>query len=112
VEGKTATVGITDHAQEQLGEITFVELPRVGKDLRQRQELGVVESSKAAADVYAPVAGRVVEVNAELEGKPELINQDCYGAGWLCRLERTQPDDLQNLLTAAAYADYLKSLET
>ena len=89
VEGDTATVGITDYAQEQLGEVVFVELPKVGKEFGAHQELAVVESSKAAADVYCPVAGKVVEVNAELESRPELLNEDCYGGGWLCKLAVT-----------------------
>jgi len=110
VEGDIATVGITDHAQDQLGELTFVELPETGKEVRQKGELGVVESSKAASDVYAPVAGKITEVNKELENKPELINQDCYGAGWICKIQITDKASINNLMDAARYGEYLKGL--
>ena len=86
VEGDAVTMGITDYAQEQLGELVFVELPEVGKAFGAHQEISVVESSKAAGDVYCPVAGEVSEVNAELNTKPELVNEDCYNAGWICKL--------------------------
>jgi glycine cleavage system H protein len=97
IEGDTATVGITDHAQEALGDITFVELPAVGDALTQGGECGVIESVKAASDIYAPVGGEVAEVNTELENAPELINQDPYGNGWVLKLKNvdaTQPDGL------------------
>jgi glycine cleavage system H protein len=110
VEGTTATIGITDHAQEQLGEITFVELPAAGKVLAEHASLAVVESSKAAADVFAPLAGKVMQANRQLESRPELINQDCYGAGWLCQLEVSDPASLQNLMNARQYEDYCKQL--
>ncbi|MHC4842956.1 MAG: glycine cleavage system protein GcvH, partial [Planctomycetota bacterium] len=87
VEDKIATVGITDYAQEQLGEVTFVELPEVGKELTLNDEIGVVESSKAASDVYSPMAGKIIEANSALESNPELINEDCYKKGWICKLE-------------------------
>jgi glycine cleavage system H protein len=110
VEGDTATMGITDYAQEQLGEIVFVELPKVGKELGVHKELAVVESSKAASDVYSPVAGKVAEVNSELESRPELINEDCYNAGWLCKLQITDKAALDNLMDAKKYEEYLKTL--
>jgi len=110
VEGDMATVGITDYAQEQLGELVFVELPKVGKDFGVHKELAVVESSKAASDVYSPVAGQVAAVNAELEAKPELINEDCYGRGWIAKLKVTDPKSLQNLMDATKYEEYLKTL--
>lgn len=94
------TVGITDHAQAQLGDLVYVELPAVGKALAAGEACAVVESVKAAADVYAPLAGSVVAVNEALTGAPEQVNQDPYGAGWLLRLSGTLPDDL---LDAAAY---------
>jgi glycine cleavage system H protein len=110
VEGDTATVGITDYAQEQLGEIVFVEPPKVGKEFGVHKELAVVESSKAAADVYCPVAGQVIEVNAQLESKPELLNEDCYGAGWICKLKITERESLEDLMDANKYEEYLKTL--
>jgi glycine cleavage system H protein len=110
VEDDTATVGITDYAQEQLGEIVFVELPKVGKEFGVHKEFAVVESSKAASDVYSPVAGQVIEVNTELETKPELINEDCYGAGWICKLKLTDRKSLEGLMEAKAYEEYLKTL--
>ena len=110
VEGDTATIGITDYAQEQLGEVVFVEPPKVGKEFGVHKELAVVESSKAAADVYCPVAGKVTEINAELESKPELLNEDCYGAGWICKLKITDKKSLQGLMDAKKYEEYLKTL--
>ena len=110
VEGDAGTIGITDYAQEQLGEIVFVELPKVGKDFGTHKELAVVESSKAAADVYCPVAGKVTEVNSQLEAKPELINEDSYGAGWICKLKITDKKALADLMDAKKYEEYLKSL--
>jgi glycine cleavage system H protein len=110
VEGDTATVGITDYAQEQLGEIVFAELPKVDKEFGVHKEIAVVESSKAASDVYCPVAGKVTEVNSELEAKPELINEDCYGQGWICKLKITDKKSLQGLMDAKKYEEYLKTL--
>jgi glycine cleavage system H protein len=110
VEGDTATVGITDYAQEQLGEVVFVELPKVGKEFGAHKEFAVVESSKAASDVYCPVAGKVTEVNSELETKPELINEDCYNAGWICKLQITDRKALDDLMDAKKYEEYLKTL--
>jgi glycine cleavage system H protein len=110
MEGDIATIGITDHAQNQLGELTFVELPDVGKEVRQKGELGVVESSKAASDVYSPVTGKVTEVNKALESKPELINGDCYGAGWICKMRITDKASIKNLMDAGQYEEYLKGL--
>ena len=99
----TVTVGITDHAQELLGDLVFVELPDVGKSLAAEQEAAVVESVKAASDVYAPIAGTVVEVNAAVPATPELINQDAYAA-WLFKLKPANAADVDGLLDAAAYA--------
>jgi glycine cleavage system H protein len=110
VEGDIATIGITDHAQEHLGELTFVELPEAGKEVKQKGELGVVESSKAASDVYSPVTGKVTEVNTALESKPEVINEDCYGAGWICKLRITDKASIKNLMDATQYEEYLKGL--
>lgn len=110
VDGDTVTVGITFYAQEQLGEIVFVELPKVDKQFGAHQEMAVVESSKAASDVYCPVAGQVTEVNTELQSKPELINEDCYGRGWICKLKITDKKSLQSLMDAKQYGEYLKTL--
>ena len=98
VEGKIATIGISDYAQEQLGELVFAELPVIGREFAQGKEIAVVESSKAASDVYSPVTGKVTEANSELESKPELINEDCYGTGWICKMEVTDADALKNLM--------------
>ena len=110
IEGDIATIGITDHAQDQLGELTFAELPDVGKEVGQKGELAVVESSKAASDIYAPVAGKVTEANTALEANPELINEDCYGKGWICKIQITDKASINTLMDAAKYEEYLKSL--
>lgn len=89
VDGKTATVGITDFAQSQLGDVVFLELPSTGRKIAERESFGVVESVKAASDLYSPVAGRITAVNEKLAGKPELINSDPYGEGWILQLELT-----------------------
>ncbi|EGJ52037.1 glycine cleavage system protein GcvH [Desulfocurvibacter africanus] len=102
IEGGEAVVGITHFAQEQLGDLTFVELPAVGASVEAGKEMGSVESVKAASELYAPVSGKVVAVNEELAASPELVNQDPYGKGWMIRIElSSQP---QGLLDADAYA--------
>jgi glycine cleavage system H protein len=105
----TITVGISDHAQELLGDLVFIELPEVGRELVAEQEAAVVESVKAAADVYAPVAGTVVEVNLAVADSPELVNQDAYAA-WLFRLKPATPSDLDALLDADAYQQLVAAL--
>ena len=110
IDGDTATMGITDYAQEQLGEVVFVELPEVGKEIAQKGELAAVESSKAASDVYSPVAGKVTTVNSDLESSPEKINEDCYGNGWICTLEITDKSTIDNLMDAKQYEAYLNGL--
>ena len=110
IEGDIATIGITDHAQELLGEITFVELPIVDKEIQQKDELGVVESSKAASDVYAPVTGKVTKVNSELESAPEKINEDCYNTGWICTIQITDKSTIDNMMDAKQYEAYLNGL--
>ena len=99
IEGDIAVIGITDHAQNQLGELTFVELPDVGKEVKQKGELAVVESSKAASDVYSPVTGKVVEVNKALQTKPETVNDECYGSGWICKIQITDKGSSRTLST-------------
>ena len=98
----TVSVGITDHAQEQLGDIVFVEAPQAGRKVNAGESVGVVESVKAASDIYAPIAGEVVATNADLASSPESVNQDAYGA-WMYRIKPANPADLDKLLDAAAY---------
>lgn len=104
-EDGTITVGITDHAQSALGDVVFVELPEVGVVLVAGQEAGVVESVKAASDVYAPVSGEVVEINPALEDAPETINADPYGDGWFYKIKPSDDDEIEGLLTADQYQD-------
>ena len=103
LEGDLATVGITDHAADQLGDIVFVELPAIGTALSQLATFGVVESVKAVSDLFAPVGGEVVEVNEALAGAPEVVNSDPYGAGWLLRVRVADPAEVDALLDPAAY---------
>lgn len=103
LEGDTATVGITDYAQASLGDITYVQLPKVGAALKAGAPFGVVESVKAASDVYAPVGGTVLAVNSALDGKPETLNADPYGSGWIMTLKVADPKEVGALLDAAAY---------
>jgi glycine cleavage system H protein len=105
IKGDTATVGITDFAQAQLSDLTFVELPAVGDELTASDEVGVVESVKAASDVYAPVSGTVTAINAELEKEPGLVNSDPFGEGWLFRIRLSDSAEVENLLTAEAYRE-------
>jgi glycine cleavage system H protein len=103
LDGDLATVGITDHAADQLGDIVFVELPAVGTALRQLATFGVVESVKAVSDLFAPLGGEVVEVNAALASTPEAVNSDPYGAGWLVRVRVADRAEMDALLDPAAY---------
>ena len=108
VEGSTGIVGITPYAQEALGDIVFVELPAVGKILRKGDEAAVVESVKAASEIYAPVSGTVTEVNGELSGNPGLINADPTATGWIYKIAINNESELDDLLDDAAYADLTK----
>jgi glycine cleavage system H protein len=103
VDGDVATIGVTDYAANQLGDVVFVDLPAVGKTVDQFATFGVVESVKAVSDLYAPVAGEVTEVNAELGAKPELVNSDPFGEGWMIRVRVADADQLAGLLDAAGY---------
>ena len=103
VEGDVATVGITDHAADQLGDIVFVELPAVGRTVEQFAAFGVVESVKAVSDLFAPLGGEVLEANEALAGAPESVNSDPYGAGWMIRIRLADPAQLVSLLDPAAY---------
>jgi glycine cleavage system H protein len=110
VEGDgTVTIGITDHAQDLLGDVVFVELPEVGADVATGDESGVVESVKAASDIYAPLSGEVVAINEELEDSPELVNSDPYGDGWFFKLKLSDVDELNELLSAEGYTDLCES---
>lgn len=111
VEGTKGTVGISEHAAHELGDITFVELPQVGKSVKQFDTLAGIESVKAASDIYAPVSGKVAEVNGELENAPELVNESAEEKGWICKLDGVDAAELGALMDAAAYAEYLKGLE-
>ena len=110
VEGDSAVVGISDYAQEQLGDVVYVELPAVGKTLDKGAEAAVVESVKAASEVYAPVSGEVVEVNGDLEGAPGAINEDPAGKGWFLKLKLKNPSELEELMTEEQYREYVASL--
>ena len=110
IEGDTGTVGITDYAQGQLGDVVFVELPSVGKALTKGGEAAVVESVKAASEVYAPVSGEVVAVNSELEAAPGTVNEDPAGKGWFVKIKLTNAGELDGLLSEAEYQDYVKTL--
>jgi glycine cleavage system H protein len=107
--GDSATVGISDHAQEALGDITFVELPKTGAALKKAKECGVIESVKAASDLFSPVSGKVTEVNGSLETAPEAINADPYGTGWMFKLSGLSDAEFADLLDAAAYGKFLES---
>jgi glycine cleavage system H protein len=109
VDGQVATVGISNHAQEQLGDVVFVELPEVGRTVSRNAAMAVVESVKAASDVYAPISGEVVEVNAALTDDPALVNGDAEGAGWFCKLKIANPAELDALMDAAAYRSFVES---
>lgn len=107
-EDGTATIGITHHAQELLGDMVFVEIPKVGRQLQQGEECAVVESVKAAADVYTPITGEVISINPELEAAPEKINQDAYSA-WLYKLKPSNSADINDLLDSTGYQKLLES---
>jgi glycine cleavage system H protein len=106
IEGGTGTIGITDHAQHELGDIVFVDLPKSGSAVTKGQTFGSVESVKAVSDIYAPVSGEVVESNAVLATSPEKLNEDPHGAAWLIKVKLTQPGEINELLSAADYQKY------
>jgi glycine cleavage system H protein len=109
VEGETGVIGITDHAQEELGDIVYVELPKPGAKLEQSSSFGSVESVKAVSDIYCPVSGEVTEANQALAESPEKVNDDPYGDGWLIKLKLTSPAQVDQLMTAAQYTEYISS---
>ncbi|QSV46386.1 glycine cleavage system protein GcvH [Geobacter benzoatilyticus] len=110
VKDGVASVGITEHAAHQLGDVTFVELPKVGKTVKQFEVLAAIESVKAASDIYSPVSGKVTQVNEALEERPEIVNEAAEDAGWMAILEMADPAELQKLMTRDQYDDYLGSL--
>jgi glycine cleavage system H protein len=107
VEGDTGTIGITDHAQQELGDIVYVDLPKVGAHVEQGKSLGSVESVKAVSDIYSPLSGDVAEVNDSLADRPETLNADPHGAGWLVKMRLSAPAEAAGLMTAAAYEEYI-----
>ena len=107
VEGGIATIGITNHAQEQLGDVVFVELPAIGKKVEKDGEAAVVESVKAASEVYAPVSGEVVEVNKQLEGDPSMVNRSAEGEAWFMKVKLANPAELDGLMDKAAYDKFI-----
>ena len=109
VEGQEATLGISNFAQDALGDVVFIELPKVGTTFEAEQELGEVESTKATSTIYSPVSGTVVRVNQELDEHPELMNQEPYGQGWIAVLELSTPAEVETLMTAEQYDEFLKS---
>ncbi len=110
VDGDTATVGISDHAQEQLGDIVFAEVPETGKRLSKGQEAAVVDSVKAASDVYSPVSGEVVDGNSKVADDPSVVNSDPEGDGWFFKIRLDNPGELDGLMDEAAYRDWIKTL--
>jgi len=111
VEDDVATCGISEYAQQQLGDVVFVELPEVGKTVAQSEEIAVVESVKAASDIYAPISGEVIEVNGALEDEPGLVNGDPTGEGWFFRLRIENAEELEGLMDEDAYQDYVEGLD-
>jgi glycine cleavage system H protein len=111
VEGDEAVIGISDYAQDQLSDVVYVELPEVGDTFEQGEVFAVVESVKAASDVYMPVSGEILEINEILEDSPELVNQDPYGEAWFVRVAMTDSSELDGLMDAEGYKAYLESLD-
>lgn len=107
IENDTVLVGITDYAQSELGDVVYVELPEEGSEVKQGDSFGTIEAVKAVSDLYAPLSGKVLEVNTALEDAPETINQDPYGAGWMIKIQISDPSEINNLLDSAAYESLL-----
>ena len=111
IQDSTATVGISEFAAGQLGDVTFVELPQAGKTVKQFEVLAAIESVKAASDIYAPVSGSVTKVNEALDDRPEIVNESAEDAGWIAQVEMSNPSELKNLMTRAQYEEFLRGLE-
>jgi glycine cleavage system H protein len=109
VEGDTAVIGITDHAQEQLGDVVYVELPKAGEDFAAHDSFGSVESVKAVSEIFTPISGKVAEVNHSLADEPEKVNKDPYGEGWMIKMKMNKSGEVDSLLTAAEYEDFTKA---
>jgi glycine cleavage system H protein len=109
LEGNIGTIGITEYAQKELGDVVFVELPQVGSQLEHADELGSIESVKAVSELFAPVSGEVIEVNELLRDKPELVNTDPYGDGWMIRIRLSTPEEFDELMTAEEYEEYTEA---
>lgn len=107
--GNTITMGVTDHAQELLTDVVYVELPAVGRKVKQMQPIAVVESVKSVSDIFAPVSGEVIEVNKALEAAPEMINKDAFGEGWIAKIKMDTPSELDGLMTAEGYEEHIKT---
>jgi glycine cleavage system H protein len=107
VDGDLATVGITDYAQGELGDVVYVELPEEGTDVSMNETFGSIEAVKAVADIFSPVSGEIVEVNEAILDAPEKVNQDAYGSGWMVKIKLTDPDELSQLMDAAAYQKHI-----
>lgn len=107
VEGEEATIGITAFAADQLGDVTFVELPTVGSKFKIEQKFGVIESVKSVSDLFMPVSGEILAINDRLEGEPELVNLDCYGDGWMIKVKLSDPAELDSSLSADQYKDFV-----
>lgn len=108
VSGNVATIGVTDHAQEQLGDIVYVELPKEGEEISKGDTFGVLESVKAVSDCYVPVSGKVVEINSVLADNPETVNEDCYGEGWMIKIEMSNTEELAGLMDHSAYKKFVE----
>ena len=108
LEQETATIGITDYAQSQLGDIVFVELPDLDDEVKQDGTFGVIEAVKTVADLFAPVSGKVIEINLDLEDSPDLINSDPYGAGWIIKTQIENNDEIAALMSSSEYQEYIK----
>lgn len=108
IVGTTATIGITDYAQEKLGDIVYIELPDVGDEMAKDEQFGTIESVKTVSDLFSPLGGEVVEVNDQLEDRPELINEDPYGDGWMIRIHIADLEELTTLISAEDYENYVK----
>ena len=110
VDGDTATVGITDYAQGELGDVVYVELPEEGAEVSMNEAFGSIEAVKAVADIFSPVSGEVIEINEAIQDEPEKVNQDAYGAGWMVKIRLSNPDELSQLMDAAAYKEHISCL--
>ncbi len=108
-DGNVYSVGLSAYALEQLGDIVYIELPAVGKELKKEEMFGVIESVKSAADMYTPISGKIVAVNADVPDNPDMLSKDAYDAGWLMRVEATDPAELDTLMDAAAYQQFLET---